>query len=359
MRVGTIREWFCHGRWANDRILAAAKELPDETLDRKFDMGPGSLRETLRHIYGADRIWFERVGGTNAAAMPHARDLATILQLIDASQKLDDARSIWLAGISDEAVRQPINYKSMKGEPYTNKLCDILLHVCTHGIHHRAQVMAMLRQIGKPLINLDYIFMRIERPTLRLADQRTIDALTAKGRIVGTTLHDPALLCAGTLRYLLAFSDWASEQIFAIAAALDDAALDKEFEFGCGSLRKTLHHIVAAESGWLANWRDGARIVIAPPQPGRPVSDIKAEFDRTTQERRAYLEGLDDASLHREITADGAEGIRLYLRLGEVILQVAGHGMHHRAQALNMLRRVGAMTPALDMIGWARQRGSA
>lgn len=355
MRVSTIREWFTYDRWANDRVLSVAKDLPDEALDRKFDMGPGSLRETMRHIYGADRIWFERVGGPNAAAMPPAKDIKSITQLIDAAHQLDDARSGWLAGLSEEAVRQPIDYKNMKGEPYTNKLCDILLHVCTHGIHHRAQAMAMLRQIGKPLENLDYIFLRIERPTLRVADQRTIDALTAKGRTVGTTLDDPAVLCAGTLRYLLSFSDWANEQVFSAAATLDDAAVDKEFEYGCGSLRKTLHHIVAAESGWLANWRDGARMNIAPLEPGRTVSDIKAEFDRTTTERRAYLEGLDDASLHREIIAGGANGICLYLRLGEVILQVAGHGMHHRAHILNMLRRVGGMTPALDLIGWARR----
>ena len=63
MRVYTIREWFTYDRWANDRILTVAADLPDEALDRKFDMGPGSLRETMRHIYGADRIWFERVGG--------------------------------------------------------------------------------------------------------------------------------------------------------------------------------------------------------------------------------------------------------------------------------------------------------
>lgn len=358
MRVSTIREWFTYDRWANDRILAKLIDLPDEALDRKFEMGPGSLRETMRHVYGADRIWYERIGGPNSASKPLPKDINSTAQLIDAAHQLDDARSGWLAGLSEEAVRQPIDYKNMMGEPYTNKLCDILLHVCTHGIHHRAQVMAMLRQLGQPLINLDYIFMRIERPTLRLADQRTIDALTAKGRIVGTKLDNPAALCAGTLRYLLAFSDWANEQVFAVAATLDDAAVDREFEYGCGSLRKTLHHIVAAESGWLANWRDGARMINVPFEPGRSIGDIKSKFDQTSTARRAYLEGLDDASLNREIMAGGVDGICLYLRLGEVILQVAGHGMHHRAQALNMFRHVGAMTPALDLIGWARQRQS-
>jgi len=359
MITTTIREWFCHGRWANDRILAAAKELPDEVLDRKFDMGPGSLRETVRHIYGADRIWFERVGGPSSAAMPHANDITSIAQLIDTSQKLDDARSTWLAGISDEAVRQPINYKNMKGEPYTNKLCDILLHVCNHGIHHRAQAMAMLRQIGKPLVNLDYAFMRLERPTIRIADETTITALANRGMTLGTSLHEAPKLCAGTLRYLFSYSDWANDLIFAAASSLSGEKLDQPFEFGMTTLRKTLDHIRMAEQGWLTNWRDGTRLGFTLLPPDTPLAEIKREFDRTARERRTYLEKLDDDALLREIVAEPVDGIRLYYRLGEIVLQVAGHGTHHRAQALNTLRRVGAKTPALDMIGWARQRESA
>ncbi len=36
---------------------------------------------------------------------------------------------------------------------------DIALNLCFHEVHHRAQVMAMLRQLSIPAENLDYRFL--------------------------------------------------------------------------------------------------------------------------------------------------------------------------------------------------------
>ena len=58
--VSTIGAMYVHNDWARSRILDAAAPLPDEELDKPLGMGPGSLRATLHHLWGAERIWLDR-----------------------------------------------------------------------------------------------------------------------------------------------------------------------------------------------------------------------------------------------------------------------------------------------------------
>ena len=44
--------------------------------------------------------------------------------------------------------------------------------------------------------------------------------------------------------------------------------------------------------------------------------------------------------------------VELTFVLGDTMLQLCGHGTHHRAQALNMARRLGARVANLDYLDW-------
>ncbi len=63
-----ICELYAYGDWASSRVFDASSRAPDAELDRKFEIGPGTLRKTLKHIYGAERIWCERVGTRDEAS---------------------------------------------------------------------------------------------------------------------------------------------------------------------------------------------------------------------------------------------------------------------------------------------------
>ena len=49
---------------------------------------------------------------------------------------------------------------------------------------------------------------------------------------------------------LLDFDAWANERLFDACEPLDDAALDRTFEMGIGSLRATIAHDLGAMIGW-------------------------------------------------------------------------------------------------------------
>jgi uncharacterized damage-inducible protein DinB len=136
-----------HDHWASVQILdACAAGLAPEQFHRRFDVGPGSLHDTLTHVIGAMRTWTD----TLAERAPRPRLEADGLRRAPAELRplLDDA----CRELAAEAGRRPL------GEVVTRQLRDgrtvrltraaVLTHVTTHGMHHRAQCLNMLRQCG-------------------------------------------------------------------------------------------------------------------------------------------------------------------------------------------------------------------
>lgn len=331
MSVNTIRELFAHNCWGNGVLYAVALKLSGEQLDRPFEMGEGSLRATFRHIYGAERNWYERVQAPGSGAFPRATGLSDINELHDAGERLAEARAAWLGALTRHDLERSHTYTLSTGATYTSRLDDILLHVCNHGTHHRAQTINMLRRVGAPgqRYGADYIYMHVENP-----DRPTPPLET------------------DALQQYFAYGDWAFRQVWNSAAGLKDEQLDRPFEMGMGSLRKTLIHIHDAEHWWQGSWRNGPVETFPALDGSLSLARLQELFERTAAQRNEYLAARTDAALTESITALVRPDRKRSFPLGVTMLQLCSHGTHHRAQALNMLRHLGAPVPELDWIDW-------
>ena len=208
------------------------------------------------------------------------------------------------------------------GDQRSHPVSDVLLHVINHGMHHRPQANNMLRRLGLPPSRIDYIFMKFQTPGA--------PALSVK-----------------VIQDFFAYADWAQARVLNAAASLSDEQLDRAFDMGCGSLRKTLVHICDAERWWQANWNDGPKQTFPIARPGLSIDTIREEMSAVEQSRNEYLAELSDDDLQREVKAQPRPDYIATFPIGQTMLQLCNHGTHHRAQALNMLRHVGA--PALRM----------
>lgn len=340
--VAAARELFAFNDWGRDGLLALAAPLSDRQLDQPFAMGAGSLRATLQHHYGAERAWAQRTDTPGAAMLPRADTLTAVADLTRAAQALADARRAWLATVSDGDLRRDVAYADRDAKTQTNALGDILLHVCNHGVHHRAQAVNMLRHIGAalPKPGVDYIFMRIEQ-------------------FAAMPPCPPPPLDLESVRTYYAYADWARERVHAAAASLSDAQLDRPFEIGMGSVRATLAHIRNAEQWWLENWTRGPGRLFPISDARVPVTKLTALFDETRAARDRFFDGLGDADLLRPTTATPRPGDYRTFPLGVTMLQLCCHGTHHRAQVLNMFRQLGAPVPTLDYITMLREQRPA
>jgi uncharacterized damage-inducible protein DinB len=139
-----------HDRWASEQLLGECAKLSEEQFHQRFEIGHGSLHDTLTHIVGAMRAWTE----TLAAMEPRPRLEAdgqrrTAQQLLallaEASRDFEaEARRRPLEEMATRRLRDGRTVQMTRGA--------IITHVATHGMHHRAQCLNMLRQLGvKPL----------------------------------------------------------------------------------------------------------------------------------------------------------------------------------------------------------------
>lgn len=147
-----------HNAWATRVLLLNAGRLERHELDRRFDIGPGSIHDTLRHIIGAMRRWADRIRGRDVR--PSIEDGDRRYELRELRELLDEAdadlRAVATAIEARRGWSEVFEFvTSDGGRTYRFTRAAALTHVVTHGIHHRAQLLNIRRQLGLPPLGLD------------------------------------------------------------------------------------------------------------------------------------------------------------------------------------------------------------
>jgi uncharacterized damage-inducible protein DinB len=140
---------LAHNAWATNELLRVCEKLDDAQWHRRFDMGPGSLHDTLTHIVGAMLRWADRIDGPPQPVRASIED-GTRRSAAQLRALLDDAESS-LAASAARARQRGLDTAldvTLGGTPYRFTLGAMLVHVTTHGMHHRAQCLNMLRRLG-------------------------------------------------------------------------------------------------------------------------------------------------------------------------------------------------------------------
>jgi len=132
-----------HNRWATRNILETCATLQVEQFHQRFEIGLGSLHDTTRHILVAMVAWGDMLAGREQRACRVSEDCTPqqLLSLLD--EISDDLHASARAHPYDEIVSG-----SLGGKHYNLPRSGVLTHVTTHGMHHRAQCLNLLRQLG-------------------------------------------------------------------------------------------------------------------------------------------------------------------------------------------------------------------
>ena len=135
-----IREMFAYDDWANHESLRSLMEM---------EHPPERARKVMAHIVAAELLWLSRLKQEKqpVAVWPE-------FGLADCHHQLTLLRQGWeeyLAGLSHGDLDSTIRYTNSKGETYTNAIRDVLMHVLMHGVYHRGQIAAAVRdRAGEP-----------------------------------------------------------------------------------------------------------------------------------------------------------------------------------------------------------------
>lgn len=168
-----------------------------------------------------------------------------------------------------------------------------------------------------------------------------------------TNLADVSRSTGNPLDILIEHDNWATQRMLDTCSTLAEAQLHQRFEIGPGSLHDTLAHTIGAMQRWTAVLRD--RKFPATPrfeETRHSLADLRAAHRQATADfaREARAAKLDEMIPFER----GAE--RMTVSAGGVITHVTTHGMYHRAQCMNMFRRLGVSPlPHSSVTEWMRQ----
>lgn len=160
-----------------------------------------------------------------------------------------------------------------------------------------------------------------------------------------------------TLARLFSYSDWANATVAESASVLSDAQLDVPLDIGPqpGSLRRILRHIVVAETVWLNRWQGKVETPWMNETGVRmTVGEVAASFERLSVDREMFFDELDERRLVEIKNYRDSKGTLFMATLRDMLLQGIVHSAHHRAQAVNAIRRVGGQAPEIDLMHHVR-----
>ena len=145
----TLHILLQHNAWATRRILEGCSSLTEEQFHQRFDIGPGSLHDTLRHIIGAMLRWSDRISGDTLRPSPESdprrRTVAELLEMLEEAHRSLTAVA---EAIGDGGLEVEMTTRFGNGPELRFSKAAALVHATTHGMHHRAQALNMLRRLG-------------------------------------------------------------------------------------------------------------------------------------------------------------------------------------------------------------------
>ena len=150
---------------ARAKLFDWIRPLSQERYTQEFPFGLHTLRATMVEIAGGEWIYARRLRGESIppeAEWPISEErLPTFADLEPVWRDQAPRTRALLAEITD--WDRVIEYRTARLDKtivVTATTGDIATQLCFHEIHHRAQAMATLRQLGIAAENLDYsLFM--------------------------------------------------------------------------------------------------------------------------------------------------------------------------------------------------------
>ena len=146
-RMDLLDRLLGHDAWTTRQLLSRCDHFSDEQLDRTFPIGHGSLRATFEHTIWNIEVWTDLMCERAVRQNPGPADMTipAMTRRLDATaaEFAELARRLTRDGRLDHLFADTVETPNVM---YT--FGGGIAHVITHSMHHRAQVLNMMRHLG-------------------------------------------------------------------------------------------------------------------------------------------------------------------------------------------------------------------
>jgi uncharacterized damage-inducible protein DinB len=130
--------------WANLRLLERCAKLSGEQLDASIPGAYGSIQDTLQHIVLSEQSYFSRISTGQLLRRPPDIQPLTIEEMVESMRTTGLGFIEWAPKVGASDTVQ----LDWQGTPREVPKAIILTQVINHATEHRAQIMAIMTQLG-------------------------------------------------------------------------------------------------------------------------------------------------------------------------------------------------------------------
>jgi uncharacterized damage-inducible protein DinB len=146
MSVDELTRLFRYDDWANKETWLSLCRMP---------VPPPKGVQVMAHIVNTQWLWMSRLkqDGANVVVWPD-------YGLDEAERQLPVLRQAWERYLKTRTafdLDRTIEYVNSKGERFASTVADVLAHVVMHGVYHRGQIAALIREHGGEPAYTDFI----------------------------------------------------------------------------------------------------------------------------------------------------------------------------------------------------------
>ena len=136
-----------HDAATTRQLLTLSRDLTNEQLDRRFDIGHETLRATFLHIIGNMEVWTDLI--RERAVHSHSAT-ATIPSLIARLDAIAPEFAALATAIRDTNRWDDLWTDTLDDPPQPKTYGGAIGHLITHSMHHRSEVLHILKRLGVP-----------------------------------------------------------------------------------------------------------------------------------------------------------------------------------------------------------------
>jgi uncharacterized damage-inducible protein DinB len=137
-----------HDAWTTRQLLLRCRELTDEQLDRPFDIGQGTLRNTFLHLIGNMEAWTDLMLARPAKMEARPRQDETVDGLLERLTAVAKEFAELAARVERERSADEMFLDTDDDPPQKKSLGGGIGHLITHSMHHRAQALYLMERLG-------------------------------------------------------------------------------------------------------------------------------------------------------------------------------------------------------------------
>ncbi len=143
-----LKDYTVYNQWANAAMVQWLRSKPQAAMTVPVASSFPTLRDTLLHMWGAEKIWLERLRQQPAEPFLPTVFQGTTSEVFHGLLAASTALAEYVQEQPDDFFQQSCTFRLFSGKEDTRPRYQMLLHCVQHSTYHRGQLVTMGRTLG-------------------------------------------------------------------------------------------------------------------------------------------------------------------------------------------------------------------